>query len=292
MKPPSFQYHAPGSLPEALSLLSDYGDGAKILAGGQSLMPMLNFRLVAPAHLIDITRINDLCAAPLNSTELCIGAGVRQRALERSPEIKLAIPLLHQAISNIAHAQIRNRGTICGSLAHADPAAELPTTMVALGATMVVASSSGTRVVPAADFFRYHFTTDLGPAELLKEVRVPIPETGTVGAFLEIAHRQGDFALVGAAVWTLFDSNGAVADCRVVCSGVAPIPVRAARAEEAIVAGGISDEALRDAQYATSSSVNPTDDIHATAAYRQDVVGVLVRRCLESIRSQRGALNE
>jgi carbon-monoxide dehydrogenase medium subunit len=254
-------------------------------------MPMLNFRLLAPAHLVDITRIDDLRAAPISATEVRIGAGVRQRSIERSPDIELAVPLLHQAVTNIAHVQIRNRGTICGSLAHADPAAELPTAMVALGAAMIVASATGTRHVPAAEFFRYHLTTDLAPDEMLTEVRVPLPEPGTVGAFLEVTHRKGDFALVGAAVWSRFDKDGAVADCRVVCSGVAPTPVRVTRAEAAIVAGGVSDEALLDAQYATSDSVDPTDDSHATAAYRRDVVGVVVRRCLDAIRSQRGVLS-
>ena len=271
-----------------MGVLARYGDEAKILAGGQSLVPMLAYRLAAPRLVVDITRVPDLAGFELDGG-LVVRAGATQRALERSLDVGLAFPVLHEAIAHIAHPQIRNRGTLCGSVAHADPAAELPATMVALDATMVVVGPAGTRRIPAEDFFRFHLTTALEPDELLAAVSIPRLGPATSASFLEVAHRRGDFALVGAVVVVSFAEGAGVADCRIVCAGVGPVPFRAARAEEVLRGRALDDEALLEAQWATPAGMEALDDPHATAAYRRHVAGVLVRRALDRIRAEQGA---
>ncbi len=291
MKPAPFRYHAPITLPEALSLLGELGDDAKILAGGQSLLPMLGYRLMAPAHLVDIGRISELRGWELDDMGLRIRAMARQRDIELDPDIGLRFPILHSALANVAHAQIRNRGTVCGSLAHADPAAELPATMVALDATMVLErAGGGRRAVPAAEFFQFHFTTAVETGELLAEVHLPDPGPGRLGAFLEVSHRKGDFALVGVA--TVVGTEGdRVKSARIVCSGVAPTPFVASAAEEALTGRPLDDATMLAAQYATGEGMSPTDDFHAEGDYRRRIAGVLVRRSLDVIRSQQGVLS-
>ncbi|HSE54273.1 MAG TPA: xanthine dehydrogenase family protein subunit M [Nocardioidaceae bacterium] len=288
MKLAPVTYHSPTSIAEATALLAEHSDDAKVIAGGQSLIPMLSYRLASPAHLIDIARIDELAGFSLDGDELRIRARATQREVERSPDIGLAFPVLHEAISNIAHVQIRNRGTVCGSLAHADAAAELPATMVALSASMVVQSVDGRREIPAEEFFQFHLTSALEPHELLVEVRIPRMSKGTVATFLEVTHRRGDFALVGTAVLATFRDSGHVEDARIVCSGVGSTPVRVRAAEDVIRATRLDDDVLLDAQRATSGAIAATSDIHATAAYREQVAGVVVRRCLHKIRAQRG----
>jgi carbon-monoxide dehydrogenase medium subunit len=290
MKAAPFAYHAPETLAEAIVLLAEHGDEAKVLAGGQSLLPMLAYRLLAPAHLVDIGRVAELAGYAMDDRELRIGAGARQRQLERSAEVGFAFPVLHEAITNVAHAAIRNRGTVCGSLAHADPAAELPATMIALEATMVAQGPRGCREIPAADFFAFYLTTVLEPDEILTEVRVPRRDTSTLGAFGEVSRRQGDFALVGVAAVATFDDDR-VTDCRIACSGVGSSPFLAAAAADAVRATTLGDDVLLAAQQAAPEGMEPPDDIHATASYRRHVAGVLVRRCLARIRTQRGALS-
>lgn len=290
MKAAPFVYHRPRTLAEATALLGDLGDDAKVMAGGQSLLPMLAYRLLAPAHVVDIGAVADLSGHRIDDRHLVVQAGVRQRELERSTDVGLALPVLHEVIANIAHAQIRNRGTVCGSLAHADPAAELPTAMVALDATMVASSCHGERRIAAEDFFQFHLTSALQPDEILVEVEIPLAGPDTVGAFLEVSPRKGDFALVGAMAVVSFD-GGTVRAGRVVCSGVGATPFRAGGAEAAIAGRALTDETLLDAQVATADGMAATDDVHATAAYRQHVAGVLVRRCLHRIRTERGAVH-
>lgn len=289
MKAAPFRYHRPSTVDEATRLLAEYGDDAKVLAGGQSLLPMMAYRLLAPGHIVDVGGIDALRGYQLDGDYLVVGAGVRQRELERSADVGLAFPPLHQAIAQIAHVQIRNRGTVCGSLAHADPAAELPSTMVALDATMVTASARGRREIPAAEFFEFYLTSALQPDELLTHVRIPRLTGSTVGAFCEISHRVGDFALVG--VMAVVDFAGdRVARSRIVCSGVGPTPFRASEAEAAIADTTLADDVLLDAQGATPEAMVATDDVHATGVYRRHVAGVLVRRCLAQVRSERGAI--
>lgn len=291
MKSAPFKYHVPSEIDEALELLYQLGDEAKVLAGGQSLVPMLNYRLLSPANLLDINRVSELKRYSLTDEGLKIGAGVRQREIELSPEIELAFPVLHQALTNVAHVQIRNRGTICGSLAHADSAAELPSVMVALDAQMVIRSGAGDRTVKAEEFFRFHLTSDLEPAEILTEVHVPKLPANTVGAFEEVTRRKGDFALVGAALVGQWDANGQIQNCRIVCSGVAPVPLRLRFAEDIVNGTDLSDQVLVNVQQSVMDSLDPTEDIHTSSHYRKIVTGVVVRRGLSRLVDQRGAVN-
>lgn len=287
MKAAPFRYHAPRSLAEALDLLGELGDDAKVLAGGQSLIPLLNYRLATPRHIVDIGRVAELSGWSSGTTGLSLRALVRQRDVELQSEIGHRCPLLRQAISHVGHVQVRNRGTVCGSLAHADPAAELPTVMAALGATMVAERRGERRTIDSTDFFRSYLTTALRPDEILTEVQVP-DGCDSVAAFGEVASRRGDFALVGAAVVLSFRGDE-VASARVVCSGVAPVPFRTAGAERALLDRPVDQESLLDAQRSTEEGMSPPEDIHATAAYRRRVAGVLVRRCVSAISEARKA---
>jgi carbon-monoxide dehydrogenase medium subunit len=293
MKPGRFAYHAPRELDEALALLKEYGDEAKVLAGGQSLMPMLNFRLAQIEHLVDINRLGGGLDVPrVEAGKITIPALVRQRTVERSPEMARALPLLTSALRDVAHPQIRNRGTICGSLAHADPAAELPTVMTALDATFTVASADGVRTFDATEFFLFHLTTALEPEELLLEVAVdPLPE-GTYTAFREFAARHGDFALAGVAAICRLDESGVVTGCRVVAAGVAPTPQRLTAAEGIATGNRLDDATLAEIAAAAREEIAPTSDIHASAVYRRRLTGALVKRALVDVRKQQEAVHE
>jgi CO/xanthine dehydrogenase FAD-binding subunit len=263
VKPAAFDYRAPRSVPEAIALLAEHGDTAKLLAGGQSLVPVLNFRLASPALLIDLNRIAELqgiSQSPEGGLE--IGAMTRNREIERSEVVKRHNPLLHEAMPFIAHAQIRNRGTIGGSLAHADPAAELPAIALACGAELALQGPKGRRTLRAADFFQGLFTTALAPDEILTSVRFPAWPPGCRHAFLEVSRRHGDFAIVGVAA--LVDEAGA----RVAVFGAEDMP--------RLVSGTVS-ELPRIAM----TAVQPRGDHHASAEYRRELVEVLTRRALE-----------
>lgn len=290
MKPATFRYHQPSTLAETLDLLAHLGDAAKVLAGGQSLLPMMAYRLATPTDLVDIGRIPELRGWELNGGQLRIRAMARQREIELDPDIGLRFPVLHVALANVAHVQIRNRGTVCGSLAHADSAAELPALMVALDSTFVLHSALGTRQVPANEFFKFHFTTAIETGELLTEVIVPDKGAGYFSSFMEVSRRKGDFAVVGAAAVLKID-QGRVVTARIVCSGVAPTPVEVTSAQESIAGRDLGDATLLDAQYATHAGIDPVGDFHADADYKRQLAGVLVRRCLIEIRSQQGVLS-
>jgi aerobic carbon-monoxide dehydrogenase medium subunit len=283
VKPSRFTYHAPESVPEALRILAEHADAAKVLAGGQSLMPILSFRLAAPGHLVDINRLPGLDKIERLESGWRIGALVRQRSAERSA----GVPLMTTALTHVAHPQIRNRGTVCGSLAHADSSAELPTVMVALDATMHVAGPAGHRAVPAAEFFEFHLTTTLQPDELLLAVEFPDPIRGTFSAFSEFAPRKGDFCLAGAAVTVTFGRDGRVERSRVVAAGVAPVPLRLTETEALLSGSSLDPAIVTAAQAAAYREVQPTGDVHASAAYRRQLASVLVRRALVSVRSQK-----
>ncbi|MFJ7212789.1 FAD binding domain-containing protein [Amycolatopsis sp. NPDC098790] len=286
MKPARFTYHAPRELDEALELLRDLGDDAKVLAGGQSLMPMLNFRLAHVEHLVDVNRIGDRFAQPtFGGTTITIPALARQRQLERSPEAARLLPVLTEALHQVAHPQIRNRGTICGSLAHADPAAELPSVLTALDAKFTLASARGVRTVPAADFFLFHLTTALEPDELLLEVSVDRPGANQFSAFREFATRRGDFALAGVAVVCEVD-GGVVTACRIAAAGVAPTPQRLTDTELLVTGQPLGPDLGAAAEATARAQVDPTGDIHASAAYRARLTGVLVKRALADIREK------
>ena len=281
MKPPRFSYHDPITVEDALGLLTRHGDAAKILSGGQSLMPMLNFRLVRPGHVIDINRLADLTTVvPGSDGGLQIGALVRQRALERSVLIRERCPLMALALPFVGHAQIRARGTLGGSLAHGDPAAELPAVMVALGARLTLRSALGRRTVAAEDFFLSSLATALAPDELLTEIALPPWPARTGSSLHEVAIRRGDFALGGVAATLTLDAQGRVAGARIACFGVGPCPVRALDAERALAGGAPSASAFAEAGRLASAAVDPSDDIHASAAYRKRLAGVLTTRAL------------
>jgi carbon-monoxide dehydrogenase medium subunit len=291
MKPASFDYFAPTTLDETLELLHEYGDEAKILAGGQSLMPLMNLRLARPKIIVDINRIGGLDGiASTGEGGLTIGALARHRAVEKSPLVREQNPLLASAMPLIGHFQIRNRGTMGGSLAHADPAAELPTLAVLLGCEFSLARKGGVRVVPAADFFLGYMATAIEPGELLTEVRFPRWRLGAAWAFDEIARRKGDFALVGVALSAELDGGANIQDVTIVMFGVGGKPQRVASAEAMLKGRRVDQGVLRELGRVVAEELEPDSDIHASAEYRKEVGGVLARRALESAlaRSENG----
>ncbi|MGH7525695.1 MAG: FAD binding domain-containing protein [Gemmatimonadales bacterium] len=282
MKPASFEYHRPASLEEALALFADLGSEAKVLAGGQSLVPAMNFRLARPEILVDLNgnaALAHIDQAPDGG--LRIGAMTRQRTIERSSAVAAAAPLLFEAMPWIAHPQIRNRGTVGGSLAHADPAAELPAVMVALEAQLLLQSRAASRTIPAAEFQTGLLSTALQPDELLTEIRIPPRAARSGAAFVEVARRHGDFALVGVAAEVVLDRNGACSAARVVLLSVGDGPVVATHAMGAL-AGRSPDAAAIDdaARIAAEKDVDPPGDLHASSAYRRHLARVLVGRAL------------
>jgi carbon-monoxide dehydrogenase medium subunit len=280
MKPPRFAYHDPRARSEALALLETYTDDAKILAGGQSLVPLLNMRLAQPTHLLDINRLPDLAYIREENGGLAIGALTRQCDIERSSLVRTLCPLLAQAIPFIGHSPIRSRGTIGGSLAHADPAAELPAVLVALGGYIRAESHTGNRQIPADSFFISQLQTSLAPNELLTEAWFPValPRTGT--AFIEISRRHGDFALVGVAAQLSLLENDTISAAHLALLGVAPTPLHAQAAEASLLGKQPDEEAFANAANQTIADLDPDSDLHASAEYRRDVAGVLINRAL------------
>ncbi len=279
MKPARFEYYNPATLSEALALLVQLGDGVKVLAGGQSLVPMMNFRLVRPSHLVDLNRVGELSYLRVQNGELRIGAMTRQRELECSAAVAEQWPLLREAAGYIAHVQIRNRGTVGGSLAHAYPSAELPVVMAALEAKFVLRSQQGERTLRAGEFFVTHMTTALEPNELLVEVRVPPVPPRTGWDFQEVSRRYGDFALVGVAGLVTLDRGGLIQEIRLVFTG--PAPVRSAKAEEFSVGKRPDGALFREVAALATESLDQDSDIHASAEYRREVAAVLAHRVLE-----------
>jgi carbon-monoxide dehydrogenase medium subunit len=280
LKPPRFTYHAPATLEEATALLREHAEDAKVLAGGQSLMPMLNFRLAAPGHLVDINRLPGLGEPERTDSGWRIPALVRQRQLERSRAMASSTPLLTEALGQVAHAQIRNRGTICGSLAHGDAAAELPSVMLALDARMTMLSADDIRTVAAGEFFLFHLTTALRPDELLLSVEFDDPPPRTYSAFIEFALRKGDFCLAGAAVSVTLREGRAISRTRVVVAGVAATPRRLTSVEDVVTGSEGGDDVLAAAHDRAYADISPTGDVHADAEYRRGLAATLVRRGL------------
>jgi aerobic carbon-monoxide dehydrogenase medium subunit len=279
VKPVDFNLHQPGTVDAALALLASHADDAKVLAGGQSLVPLLNFRLARPDHVIDIGRLTALGEFRTTPAELVVGAMVRQSRAERSSEVAAHCPLLAAALPWIAHPPIRTRGTVGGSLAHADPAAELPSVAVALDARFIAVSTRGRREIAARDFFRTYLTTALEPDELLTEVRFPAAGPATGAAFHEVSRRRGDFAMAGAAAQVTL-ADGVIADARLCLSGVADVPFRCTGSERVLTGTRADPTALRQAVEAALDLLDPADDLHATASYRKHLSGVLLRRAV------------
>jgi len=279
MKPAPFEYDRPESVEQVLALLAEYGDDAKVLAGGQSLIPLLNFRLAYPERLIDINRVSELDYIEANGA-LRIGALTRQAELERSAAVADGWPLIAEVMPLIAHFQIRNRGTIGGSVAHSDPAAELPTVFCALDATFHVRSARGERTLTSDELYVTHLTTTLEADELLTEIEVPqlAPRTGQ--AFEEFARRHGDFALGGVAASVTVDGDGAVASAAIALLSAGPTPVRAEAAEEALAGKTVDASSAAAAAAAGIQGIEPTGDIHGSTEYRRNLIEALIERAV------------
>jgi carbon-monoxide dehydrogenase medium subunit len=290
MKPPPFEYVAPRNTDEAVALLAQYGDRAKVLAGGQSLVPLLNFRLAQPEMLVDVNRIAELAYVRSIDSNVAIGSLTRQHALERDDAIRARLPIVAEACRLIGHLPIRHRGTVGGSLAHADPASELPAVMVALEAEMTASRKGSRRVLPADQFFTGIFSTALAPDELLTDIRVPALPPRTGSAFVEIARRAGDFALVGAAVLITLDADGRVTRARLALCGAGPTPVRALEAERVLVGERPDGRALDDAIEKMAAATDPPSDIHASAGFRTKLARHVGRQAIElAVRRAGGA---
>jgi carbon-monoxide dehydrogenase medium subunit len=279
VKPAAFSHFAPTELADALELLARHADTAKVLAGGQSLVPALNFRLGHFPVLVDLNRIEALAYIRADGPVLRIGAMTRQRDIETSPLVRDHAPLLAEATLMVSHLPIRSRGTIGGSLAHADPSSEYPAVMLTLDAVMVIESQAGTRRVAAADFFHGFFETAIAPGEILVEVEIPIARSGQRFAFDEVSRRRGDFAIVGIAAALTLQQQRIVA-ARVTGCGVGAGPVRLAEAEARLAGRDATPALFREAGAVAAAAVDPQSDLHATAAYRRKLVATLVERVL------------
>lgn len=280
MKPPPFTYCDPESVDEAVALKSEYGNDSLVLAGGQSLLPMLNMRLARPEALIDINKIGDLQKIERRADILEVGAGVHQYELEDHPLVGELVPLLPEATGYIGHIENRHRGTVGGSLAYADSAAELPCTAVALEATVVAQGPSGTRTITAQDFFRGWMTTALEPEEVLVAVRYPVTPWTAGHGFVEVARRVGDLALAGAAAVVNLDEDGRFTSVSVGVLGISDTPVRASEVESALIGEAPTEENIARAAEEIVPSVTSGDDLHATRAYRRHLASVVVSRAI------------
>ena len=281
MKPPPFEYFAPNTLDEALQIMADYGDEAKPLAGGQSLIPTMNFRLAQPEVLVDLNGIAELAYIQSTADGISVGAMTRQRSIERSPLIAEHAPLIHETMPYIAHPQIRNRGTFGGNLAHTDPASELPAVTTALNARFRTQSNSGERWFTADEFFVDLFTTALEPEELLVEIVIPPMAAHTGYAFREVSRRHGDYALVGVAATVTLDAEGLCESARLVYLSVGDKPVEATQATAALTGQKLTAAAIAAAaEIAAEQDIDPPGDIHASVSYRRHLAKVLAKQVL------------
>jgi carbon-monoxide dehydrogenase medium subunit len=282
MKLPPFEYACPASISEAVALLAAHDGDAKALAGGQSLVPMLAFRVTAPALLVDLRKLSELRQIKVSPSGVSLGAMVRWSDILKNGQLAQAHPLLVAAIEHVAHYQIRNRGTAGGSLAHADPAAELPGIVVTCEAEVAVIGKAGERSIAAKDFFRGPLMTALKPDEIITEIRFPAWPAGRRFGFAEFARRRGDFALAAAALFYDQDGEGRARNAHVGAIGVADAPLRLTAVENVLNGQTIGDATIAKAEAAASAAVDPSDDIHASGAYRKTLIGVMVERALRS----------
>jgi carbon-monoxide dehydrogenase medium subunit len=280
MKLPSFDYHAPKSLDEAVALLAASDGGARVLAGGQSLMPVMAFRLATPTALVDLRQIAGLDQIEIIGREIKIGAMVRWRMIEESRELKRTVPVLPAAMEHVAHYQIRNRGTIGGSLAHADPAAEFPALAVGCDAVIDVIGSKGARAIKAADLFTSALETSLKDDEIITAVRIPTWPKLRRWGFQEFARRRGDFAIAGVMAFFDLDAQGVASNTHISVFGATDIPRRLNKAEAALDGKRVDEAAIEAVASIAMSEVNPQSDLHATSDYRRSLVGTMTKRAL------------
>jgi CO/xanthine dehydrogenase FAD-binding subunit len=281
MKPPPLTYHRPATIDEAVALLGEHGDDAKVIAGGQSLVPLLNLRLAAPEQLIDVMHAPGLRGIAYEDGWVSIGAGVRQAEAEDDPIVQEHLPLLAEALPWVAHREIRNAGTICGSTAHADSASEIPCVTRALGARMVLRGTGGTREIDADDFFTGFLTTVAEPEELLVSLRLPAAAPGEGFAFSEVSQQRGNYGLAGVGTRVRVD-DGRISEARVAYLGVETIPARVSEVEDLLVGAEPSDEVYREAGARAAQALQGIASIHASAAYRASLAETLTRRVLNT----------
>lgn len=282
MKPAPFKYHAPHSLEEALSLMNQHADEAKLLAGGQSLVPAMNFRVVQPSLLIDLNRVQEMAYISEDKNALRIGAMARERQLEFNTSIETRTPLLHEAVPFIAHPQIRNRGTVGGSIVNADPAAELPVLMLALDARLKAQSISGERWIDAKDFFVGMFTTALEPNEILVEIELPFMSAHTGWSFMEVAPRAGDYALMGVAALVTLDENRKCTHAKLVYLNAGDGPVDAKDAAKSLEGETLSDAVMESAAtMASEKEINPFGNVHTSPEFQRHLAKVLTQKALK-----------
>jgi carbon-monoxide dehydrogenase medium subunit len=282
MKPAPFEYVAPTTLAETLDLLSAHGDEAKVLAGGQSLGPLLNLRLATPSVLVDVNRVPGLDRLEADDGHLRVGALVRQRVAERSAVLAHAAPLAVEALHSVGHIGIRNRGTLAGSIAHADPSAEMPAVLTVLGGSVRAVSRTGDRTIPAASLFQTYFTTVLEPQEIVVEVLLPRRPVRTGHAWLEFAQRHGDFAIVGVGAVVTVDEDGRCLAARVVCTGVDSIPYDASEVAAALVGSPVDADGCAAVADTIARTCQPGTDVFADESYRRRLIRSLVPRALQS----------
>jgi carbon-monoxide dehydrogenase medium subunit len=285
MKPAPFAYERPTTLAAALDLLTSGGGESKVIAGGQSLVPMMNFRVVRPDRLIDINRIAELDYHRMDGADLVVGALCRHATLKSSDLVKQACPLMHAAYEWVAHGPVRNRGTLCGNLCHADPASEMPAVVQAVDALMVLRSSKGERRVPAGEFFTGLYQTATRDDEILVELRIPSAPKGQGYGFHEVNTRKGDFAIVAAGA-TMQRTKDGIAAVSIVLAGVGAHAVRLRAVERTMIGRAPDDATLREAAAASAAAIDPGSDIHGSADYRRDVAAALVRRALSDARDR------
>lgn len=289
MKPAPFEYRAPTSLEQALDLVSQHAGEAKILAGGQSLVPAMNFRVVQPSLLIDLNRVVELSFIREEGNAIRVGAMARERHLEFDASIEKRIPLLHEAVPNIAHPQIRNRGTIGGSIVHADPAAELPMLMVALNARLKGKNKSAERWIDAKDFFAGMFTTALEPDEILAEIEIPFMPPRTGWSFMEVAPRSGDYAMMGVAALVTLDKDGKCKSATLVYLNAGDGPVDAVASAQMLAGESLSDKSIESAAvHASENEINPFGNIHASTDFQRHLAKVLTQKALKQAAQRAG----
>ena len=289
MKPASFEYHAPDSVEQALSLMHEHGDEAKILAGGQSLVPAMNFRVVQPSMLIDLNRVKELDYVREVGDCLRIGAMTRERTLEFDARVVRRSPLLHEAAPNIAHPQIRNRGTIGGSIVNADPAAELPVLMLALNARLRAQNAAGERRIDASDFFVGMFTTALQPDEILVEIEIPFIAPRTGWSFMEVAPRAGDYALMGVACSITFNESGKCDQAKLVYLNAGDGPVDAREGAQRLVDEQLNDALIASvAEHASENEITPFGNVHTSPEFQRHLAKVLTKKALKQANERAG----
>ena len=287
MKPAKFEYFSPVSIDDAVAVRTAH-PGAAILAGGQSLLPIMNFRLGHPEHVIDIGKVRELAYVRSSPDEVVVGSMTRQRDLERDASALRANPLIRETLLLVAHPVVRNRGTVGGSIAHADPAAELPTLLACLGGTAEVAGPRGRRTIAASDLFVFHLTTSIEPAEVLVSVSFPVLGASWGWSFVEVSRRHGDFALAGVCCALQLDEARHVRAVRMAACGISSTPLRLTAAEEVLVSRDVSEGSVREAGRAAANYVTAQDETQASTAYRKQLLGELVGRAVRSAANRAG----